>query len=139
MEKKREKDLKDLSQLIVTAITKDTEVMKALADLKRRKVIESTTLLGLALKINDLLEMSGSVSDDNGAQGSDKTGLDGHPMVQMSLRSETHTVSTPHQPGAKKEALIDGKKLSDHEILFEEWSIANFDEDEWLKKTGLIW
>ena len=132
MDGKKEKDLKDLSQLIVTALTRDESVMSALADLKKRKVIEQSTLLGLALKINDLLELAGtSVTGPESANQDEKP---------LSIQSEPVTPdSRPFQPSLKVKSMIDGKELSYQEAQFQEWAIAKFDEKQWLKKSGLIW
>ena len=137
MDQKREKDLKDLSQLIVTALTKDEGVIKALSDLKKRRVIESSTLLGLALKINDLLELSGSVTAADLARRQDHDPAEDHPAsptAEMSFKNEPKVKEKP-----RKRAMIDGIELSSQEILFEEWSHANFDEEQWFKKNGLVW
>jgi hypothetical protein len=133
MEEKREKDLKDLSQLIVSALTRDEGVMSALADLKKRKVIEPSTLLGLALKINDLLELSGAtISEEEAEETAGKTPSAGEGPAKA-------PIGTQSRPVARVKAMIDGRELSYQETLFEEWAIANFNEKEWLKKTGLAW
>jgi len=133
MEEKREKDLKDLSQLIVSALTRDEGVMNALADLKKRKVIEPSTLLGLALKINDLLEISGAAVSEE----------DVRKIVNERAEQEEKPEPAPRplrsEVSLKQRTMIDGRELSREEILFEEWAIANFNERDWLKKSGLIW
>ena len=137
MSEKREKDLKDLSQLIVAALTRDEGVMNALADLKKRKVIESSTLLGLALKINDLLEISGStISSDS----QEKAESAKEPAVEAELDPVLRTsVSQTANIPVRARAMIDGRQLSAEEILFEEWAQAKFNEKEWLRKVGLAW
>ena len=134
MDDKRDRDLKDLSQLIVTALTKDEDVMNALADLKNRKVIEPSTLLGLALKINDLLELSGTtVSGDEAKLFRDP---DAEPETEPDF---DFAPLSEEAPEVKTKAMIDGRELSYEEILFEEWAISKFNERQWLKKTGLAW
>ncbi|MDH5639390.1 MAG: hypothetical protein OEZ04_12965 [Nitrospinota bacterium] len=132
MDEKRDRDLKDLSQLIVAALTKDEAVMSALADLKNRKVIEPSTLLGLALKINDLLELSGTAFSGDEAELFRDKEPDKEAELDPASRSEA-------EPVVKTRAMIDGKQLSYEEILFEEWAISKFNEKQWLKKTGLAW
>ncbi|MDH5509704.1 MAG: hypothetical protein OEZ32_05040 [Nitrospinota bacterium] len=132
MDEKRDRDLKDLSQLIVTALTKDEAVMNALADLKDRKVIEPSTLLGLALKINDLLELSGTTLTGDEVELMREKESAKEAELDPVLRSEA-------PPLVKTRAIIDGRQLSYEEILFEEWAIAKFNEKLWLKKAGLTW
>jgi len=133
MEEKREKDLKDLSQLIVSALTRDEGVMNALADLKKRKVIEPSTLLGLALKINDLLEISGAAVSEEDVRKIVNERAEQEEKPEPARRPLRQAVSF------KQRTMIDGRELSREEILFEEWAIANFNERDWLKKSGLIW
>jgi len=125
--KKHEKELKELSQVIVDALTRNEDVMNYLAELKDRNIIDSSTLLGLALKVNDLLEISGSViSKQDGAHSS------------AGRQAKAGPRTRPESENDPKE-LIDGKKLSDRQIAFEKWASDRFDEKGWLKKSGIIW
>ncbi len=126
-DRKREKELKELSQVIVDALTRNDEVMGLLADLKDRKIIDSSTLLGLALKINDLLEISGATIDQIGQNSSERS---------MKTEPAKHT----NQDDSKDvKEVVDGRELTPLEIAFERWASEKFDEKKWLRKAGLIW
>ncbi len=128
--KKHEKELKELSQIIIEVLTNNKDVMGLLADLKERKIIESTTLLGLALKVNDLLEISGATFTKEELEKESKLPAPENKLLEAD-GSGTGTTS--------KRELIDGRELTPNEIAFEQWSRENFDEDRWLRKSGLIW
>jgi len=127
--KKHEKELKELSRIIIEALTNNKEVMGLLADLKERKIIESTTLLGLALKVNDLLEISGATFTKEELQKENK------------LPAPTNNPPRANDPdtATNNKELIDGRELTPSEMAFERWSRENFDVDQWLRKSGLIW
>jgi hypothetical protein len=128
--KDRENELRELSQVIIEALTQNEDVMTHLADVKERNVIDSQTLLGLALKISDLLELSGMAFTQEEVQNSLATGS-----------GETTPAMLPESGQKEKNSFeeIDGRKLTDNEIEFQEFSADKFDEKEWLQKTGLIW
>ena len=128
--KKREKELKELSQIIVDALTSNREVVKHLNDLKERNVIDSSTLLGLALKINDLLEISGTAfaqKDRSYPKRERKPAISGGDAVATG------------QTVCKVKTMIDGRELTPSEREFERWAMEKFDEKKWLRKAGIIW
>jgi hypothetical protein len=134
--KEREKELRELSEAIVEALTRNEEVMGLLTDLKERKVIEASTLLGLALKVNDLLEISGvAFTQDE---------LEENRRIQSKAIAESLTeavIEAEEKEAALREegeATIDGRKLSKSEVAFQEWAAEKFDEKEWLRSMGLI-
>lgn len=128
--KKREQELKELSQVIVDALTSNKEVVTHLSDLKERKVIDSSTLLGLALKINDLLEISGTAFTQKERSPS-KRG-----KKQEMLNDDTKPAS---QTVCKIKTKIDGIELTPSEREFERWAMEKFDEKKWLRNAGIIW
>lgn len=125
--KKREKELKRLSEVIIESLTHDEEVINFLADLKDRKVIDSSTLLGLALKISDLLEISGNAYAQEKKDYSE---------VRPKSKPVNELLSAPDE---EEKAIVDGKKLTASEIAFEKWAMEKFNEKKWLRKAGIIW
>ncbi len=128
--KDRENELRELSQVIIEALTQNNDVMTHLADLKERNIIDSQTLLGLALKISDLLELSGMAFTQEDVQNS-----------LAPIPEKTTPAMLPESRPKEKNGFeeIDGRKLTNNEIEFQEFSVDKFDEKEWLQKTGLIW
>ncbi|HEB72994.1 MAG TPA: hypothetical protein ENI77_10290 [Nitrospirae bacterium] len=128
--KRREKELKELSHIIVDALSNNKEVVRHLNDLKKRKVIDSSTLLGLALKVCDLLNIPGAAfahEDINISRRQGKTGA-----------SSDDTVATD-KTTCQLKAVVDGKELTPSERQFQRWAMENFDEKKWLGKIGVIW
>ena len=137
----REKELQELSHAIVEALTHNDDVMTLLADLKEREVIDSSTLLGLALKISDLLELSGmAFTQEDIAE--EPTAMIENKVAENDQSGDAETKRFTGDINGEikdEEAIIDGRELSENEIAFQEWSNDNFDEKEWLKNTRLIW
>ncbi|MBI5814780.1 MAG: hypothetical protein HZB29_04135 [Nitrospinae bacterium] len=126
-DKKNEKELKALTRAIMEVLTHNEEIMTLLLDLKTRKVIDSSTLLGLALKVSDLVEVSGTAFSQE-ELGVRKAGPD--PRAAEAKSDQLLAV--------KEKAVIDGRELSTRETAFQEWTSEQFDEKAWLKKSGLI-
>jgi len=127
--KKNEKELKALTQTIMEVLTHNEEIVSLLLDLKARNVIDSSTLLGLALKVSDLVEVSGA------AFSQEDLGRKDQPEKAVALKSAEAAAATV----AKERAVIDGRDLTPSEAAFQEWTTGKFDEKDWLKKTGLIY
>ncbi len=127
-EKKNSKELKALSHAITEALLQNEEVMNLLADFKDRKVVDPNTLMGVAFKISDLLEIYDvTVSEANGEMAS----------VQQTKRKKRREADI--QKITKLREIIDGRDLSKNEVAFQEWLIERFDDKNWLKGERLIW
>ena len=121
--KSNEKELKALSHAIMEAITGNEEVMALLNDLKQRNVVDSSTLLGLALRIGEIIEISGMTFRQDEIE---------EKQTQLDTCDAEDSAQTPAYE------LIDGRELSAKEVAFQSWSAERFDERAWLKKMGLI-
>ena len=134
----REKELHELSQAIVEALTHNEDVMSQLADLKLRDVIDSSTLLGLALKISDLLELSGIAFTQEDIV-EEPSALIGDGDENNDQNDDTDTEKFAGDINEEEDAIIDGRELSSNEVAFQEWANNKFNEKEWLKSARLIW
>ena len=122
--KSNDKELKALSHAIMEAITGNEDVMAMLNDLKQRNVVDSSTLLGLALRIGEIVEISGMTFKQDEIEEK-QTQLDA-PEAEGELQIPVYEA-------------IDGRELSAKEVAFQTWSAERFDERAWLKKMGLIY
>ncbi len=126
----KEKELKELSQSIVEALAANEEVMSHLTDLKERGVIDSATLLGLALKVDELLQISGVAFMQD---------TDHHERPPKELVGEVEgAIAAQEEIDEPTDATIDGRQLSPQEVAFQEWAASHFDEKSWLKDLGLM-
>ncbi len=121
-----EKELNELSETIVSALTHSDAVMDIIADLKERGVVDSSTHIGLALKVDDLSDLSDSPLQ--------KTS----PAHQDHDRAISHTDSIAPDDATSRN-IIDGRDLTENEADFEEWANSGFDEKQWMKELGLTW
>lgn len=122
--KSSDKELKALSHAIMEAITNNEDVMAMLNDLRQRKVVDSSTLLGLALRIGEIIEISGMTFRQD-------------EIEEKQTQLDTDDVEDTAQATAYE--VIDGRELSAKELAFQTWSAERFDERAWLKKMGLIY
>ncbi|MBI4667223.1 MAG: hypothetical protein HY751_12545 [Nitrospinae bacterium] len=121
-----EKELKALSQAIMEAITRNEDVMALLQDLKKRQVVDSSTLLGLALRIGEIIEVSGMMYRQDEIEEMTET-----PMAETGEEKQELVL-------ARRKELVDGREQSKNEVSFREWVAERFDERAWLKKARLI-
>lgn len=125
----REKDLRELSQMIVDALARNEAIMSHLAELKERGIIDSSTLLGLALRVNELLELSATMFAQQ----------DTRIETPRALPQPEHGMVRARGAAPGSRAIYDGREITATEAAFEEWVIERFDEQEWLRKIGLSW
>jgi hypothetical protein len=122
--KSNDKELKALSHAIMEAITGNEDVMAMLNDLKQRNVVDSSTLLGLALRIGEIIEISGMTFKQEEIE---------EKQTQLDAAEAEGELQVPAYE------LVDGRELSAKEVAFQTWSAERFDERAWLKKMGLIY
>ncbi|MFW2331102.1 MAG: hypothetical protein ACN4E2_02240 [Nitrospinota bacterium] len=134
-ESDKKKMLDQLSRSIVDALSNDKQVMKMLIELESKDIINSSTVLGLALKVNELKDISGMILSSN---------EDYDEWIEFA--HESNLKDYPKDRGndnlANKdngELLIDGSSLTDQEARFQSFASANFDEKKWLRSFKLIW
>ena len=124
----KEKELRELSQSIVEALAANEEVMSHLSDLKERGIIDPSTLLGLALKVDDLLQISGVAFMQ-----------DTDPAPKELVGEVEAAIAAEEEAETSLDTTVDGRKLSTSEVAFTEWAASRFDEKQWLKELGLLY
>lgn len=124
----RDNELKKLADAVIETLKSNKKVLSLMAELRDKNVVDSATLLSLHFKINELLEISCATMSEE----------------ELEAQGVYERQSAPKQKKAKSEEqepreTIDGRDLSENEIAFQEWVSERFDEENWLKKTKLIW
>ena len=115
-----EESFEKLSKAITEAVMTSPKVKKIVAEIQKDDNICSKSFMVLVLKMEVLtdsleLEIEEELKDERPA-----------PKKRKSKRS------------SRKPQFIDGQELSKKEIEFQEFANKKFDNDEWLKKNGLI-
>ena len=115
-----ERSFEKLSKAITEAVMTSPKVKKIVAEIQKDEDICPKSFMVLVLKmevLTDSLELE----------------------VEEELKEER---PAPKQRRSKKSSrkpqFIDGRELSKKEIEFQEFTNKKFDDDEWLKKNGLI-
>lgn len=123
-----EDDMEMLSKAIVDAIIKSKDVREAIRKLSDTDESYSKSFMVLMLRVQNLVE---------------SIGVDLSKAVDPS--SEEKLNPSPVKPSAAKKRnrdsfknLVDGKIETPSELAFREFLADRFDQDEWLKKIGII-
>ena len=115
-----ERSFEKLSKAITEAVMTSPKVKKIVAEIQKDEDICPKSFMVLVLKMEVLtdsleLEVEEEHKEERPA-----------PKKRRSKKS------------SRKPQFIDGQELSKKEIEFQEFSNKKFDDDEWLKKNGLI-
>ena len=115
-----ERSFEKLSKAITEAVMTSPKVKKIVAEIQKNEEICPKSFMVLVLKmevLTDSLELE----------------------VEEELTEESPVPKKRNSKNsAKKAQFIDGRRLSKKEIEFQEFSNKNFNNEEWLKKNGLI-
>ena len=115
-----EQSFEKLSKAITEAVMTSPKVKKIVAEIQKDEDICPKSFMVLVLKMEVLtdsleLEVEEELKEERPA-----------PKKRRSKKS------------SRKPQFIDGQELSKKEIEFQEFTNKKFDDDEWLKKNGLI-
>jgi len=115
-----ERSFEKLSKAITEAVMTSPKVKKIVAEIQKDEDICPKSFMVLVLKmevLTDSLELE----------------------VEEELREERPAPKKGRgKKSSRKPQFIDGQELSKKEIEFQEFTNKKFDDDEWLKKNGLI-
>jgi hypothetical protein len=115
-----ERSFEKLSEAITEAVMTSPKVKKIVAEIQKDEDICPKSFMVLVLKmevLTDSLELE----------------------VEEELKEEKPTPKKRRRKKySRKPQFIDGQELSKKEIEFQEFTNKKFDDDEWLKKNGLI-
>jgi hypothetical protein len=115
-----ERSFEKLSKAITEAVMTSPKVKKIVAEIQKDEDICPKSFMVLVLKmevLTDSLEL----------------------QVEEELKEERPAPKKRRsKKSSRKPQFIDGQELSKKEIEFQEFTNKKFDDDEWLKKNGLI-
>ena len=115
-----ERSFEKLSKAITEAVMNSPKVKKIVAEIQKDEDICPKSFMVLVLKmevLTDSLELE----------------------VEEELKEEQPAPKKRRgKKSSRKPQFIDGQELSKKEIEFQEFTNKKFDDDEWLKKNGLI-
>ena len=115
-----ERSFEKLSKAITEAVMTSPKVKKIVAEIQKDEDICPKSFMVLVLKmevLTDSLELE--VEEEHKEE---------RPAPKKRRRKKS----------SRKPQFIDGQELSKKEIEFQEFTNKKFDDDEWLKKNGLI-
>lgn len=124
-----EDDMEMLSKAIVDAIIKSKEVREAIRKLSDTDESYSKSFMVLMLRVQNLVE---------------SIGVDLSKAVDPASDDEFNPARVKPSASRKKKNrdifknLVDGKVETPSELAFREFLAKRFDQDEWLKKIGII-
>ncbi|MFQ5450337.1 MAG: hypothetical protein ACE5E9_06880 [Nitrospinaceae bacterium] len=111
------------------AIINSPEVQSSIKTLQDLDLIDHVTDYNLMLDINALIEL---IQREKGNPS--------HPAIQVEKDAsppEKSAQNSSDEANTEPLAAVDGKKLTQNEILFQQHLEKNFDEAKWMKKVGI--
>jgi len=114
-----EPNFEKLSQAITEAVMTSEKVRKIVEEIQKNDEICPQSFMVLVLKMQVLTESLELNIEEND--------IVEKPVIPKAARKKN----------PKKPQFIDGRKLSKHELDFEEFRSEQFDSDNWLKKNRL--
>ena len=108
-----------LSKAITEAVLTSETVRKTLEEIQKNNEICPQSFMVLVLKMQVLTE---SLELD---------------VEQRNISEKPTAPKKARKKSSKKSQFIDGRKLSKHEVAFEEFRSKQFDSENWLKKNRL--
>ena len=120
-----DKEYEKLNEAIMKAIITSDEIKDLLQDYQSRDMIKHMAVLNLVLSLEELSEVILSNCD----------------TYDLECVDDDKGTSRPTQNQLKdtgKKYFVDGKHLTQNEILFERFCQGKFDEMSWLKKIKVI-
>ena len=113
-----EPEFERLSRAITEAVMTSDKVRKIVEEIQKKDKICPQSFMVLVLKMQVLTESLELEIDDN-------------------IEEKPATKKPKRKKAAKKPQYIDGQKLSQDEIDFEEFRNKEFNTEDWLKDNGL--
>jgi len=108
-----------LSKAITEAVVTSEKVQKVVEEIQKKDGICPQSFMVLVLKMQVLTEsLELNIEQDDTAE---------KPVTKKRTRKKT----------SKKSQYIDGRKLSQHEVDFEDFSNKRFNSEDWLKNNRL--
>ncbi len=115
------------------AIINSGEVKSSIKILKDLDLLDHIEDYNLVLDVKALIGLIQKKDEKGGAVPSRK-GMDNQkPSADMGSAK----TGQDQQPAEEDPQIIDGKKLTENEVLFQKYLERNFDESLWLKKAGI--
>ena len=119
-----DKEYEKLNEAIMKAIITSDEIKGLLQEYQSKDMIQHMAVLNLVLSLEELSEVI-----LNNCETYDLECVDEKETSQVTQSKSTET---------GKKYFVDGKNLTQNEILFERFCQGKFDENAWLKKIKVI-
>jgi hypothetical protein len=118
-----DQEYENLNDAILQAIVKSTEVQDILARFKKLNQMDDKAVLNLFLSLDELYQIIHEESSDSATYKLEPRATSEKPVKQEEISSKKVT------------SLVDGKALTNNEVLFEKFFQVNFNENRWMKKA----
>lgn len=116
-----DKEYESLNEAIMKALVTSKDVKRVLEDFKSKELINNLSVLNLVLSLEELSQLV--FSDDHDFD------------IDEAAAERPASAEKAKKEGSPSPYVIDGKRLSKNEILFQKYCQGLFDEHEWIKKA----
>ncbi len=125
-----DKAYEELNEAIMKAIVSSEDVRAVLTNFKEKDMISNLAVLNLILSLEELSDLVFG-KNQNKYKFESVEGNESEPRrFEATPPSQERPESSPHH-------MVDGKRLTEKEILFEQFCQGNFDMEKWLKKARI--
>ena len=121
-----DKEYEKLNEAIMKAIITSDEIKDLLQDYQSKDMIQHMAVLNLVLSLEELSEVILSNCESYDLECIDDDNKETKQPTQSKVKD------------TGKKYFVDGKHLTQNEILFERFCQGKFDEKSWLKKIKVI-
>jgi hypothetical protein len=132
-----DKEFDQLNEAVLKAILSSKDVEKVLRDFKSKDLINEMAVVNLILSLEDLSSLIFSESAEKSNHAIDtfnqKQPLKNDKIENKTVGSKKNQVSC----SLNSYDLVDGKNLSQNEILFEKYYQERFNEKQWLQQSKI--
>jgi hypothetical protein len=117
-------EYENLNNAILQAIVASTEVRDILAQFKKLNQMDDKAVLNLFLSLDELYQIIHEKPSCPPA------------TYKVEPKAASEKLIKQEESSSKKEtSLVDGKALTNNEVLFEKFFQENFNENNWMKKA----
>lgn len=128
-----EREFEKLSKAITEAVMSSAKVRKIVTEIQKKDEVCAQSFMVLVLRLSTLTESLEPEDSEAVAQGEAEAAEPTAPE-----KPKKKSARRGRKKADKASQFIDGEKLTQKEIEFQEFINRDFDQDDWLKRNKLL-
>lgn len=128
-----EREFEKLSKAITEAVMSSAKVRKIVTEIQKKDEVCAQSFMVLVLRLSTLTESLEPEGPETVAEGETEA-----PEPTAPEKPKKKSARRGRKKADKASQFIDGEKLTQKEIEFQEFINRDFDQDDWLKRNKLL-